>query len=36
MYGQFKSRIECPSCDVVSSCYDPFLVCPIPVPNPRS
>lgn len=31
--GIFKSRILCPCCHKVSITYDPFLVCPLPIPK---
>ena len=31
--GIFKSRILCPCCHNVSITYDPFLVCPLPIPK---
>jgi len=33
MYGQFKSRIQCPQCKIISNCFDPFMMCSIPVPQ---
>jgi hypothetical protein len=33
MHGQFKSRIRCPECKVISNCFDPFMICPLPLPQ---
>ena len=31
--GLFKSKIICPHCNKVSITFDPFLVCPVPIPQ---
>lgn len=36
MYGQYKSRLECPKCAKVSVTFDPFLMVPLPVPQDDS
>jgi ubiquitin carboxyl-terminal hydrolase 4/11 len=33
MHGQFKSRTQCPKCDVISTCFDPFMMCSLPTPS---
>jgi ubiquitin carboxyl-terminal hydrolase 4/11/15 len=33
MYGQYKSRLQCPKCAKVSVTFDPFLMVPLPVPQ---
>lgn len=33
MYGQYKSRLQCPKCDKISITFDPFLMCPLPIPQ---
>ncbi len=33
MFGQFKSRIQCPDCDKISITFDPFSVCSLPIPQ---
>ena len=30
--GQYKSKVECPSCDRVSVCFDPFMIISLPIP----
>ena len=30
--GQFKSVVECPTCDRVSVCFDPYLIISVPIP----
>jgi len=35
MYGQFKSKVQCPneSCGHVSITFDPFSACTVPILN---
>lgn len=33
MYGQYKSRLECPKCQKVSVTFDPFLLHGLPIPQ---
>jgi len=33
MYGQFKSRLDCPKCSKISVTFDPFLMLPVPIPQ---
>jgi ubiquitin carboxyl-terminal hydrolase 4/11/15 len=33
MYGQYKSRLDCPKCTKVSVTFDPFLMVPLPIPQ---
>lgn len=33
MYGQYKSRLDCPKCSKVSVTFDPFMMLPIPIPQ---
>jgi ubiquitin C-terminal hydrolase len=32
MFGQYKSKITCPTCGKVSVTFDPFSVCTLPIP----
>ena len=32
MFGQFKSKIQCPDCNRVSVTYDPYSVISLPIP----
>lgn len=31
MYGQYRSVVQCPTCDRVSITFDPFSVCSLPL-----
>ena len=33
MCGQYKSRIECPTCGKISITFDPFLTLVLSIPN---
>lgn len=33
MYGQYRSKLDCPECKKVSIIFDPFMIVPLPIPQ---
>lgn len=33
MYGQYRSKLDCPNCEKVSIIFDPFMTIPLPIPQ---
>lgn len=33
MYGQYRSKLDCPKCNKVSIIFDPFMMIPLPIPQ---
>jgi len=33
MYGQYRSKLDCPKCEKVSIIFDPFMMIPLPIPQ---
>lgn len=36
MYGQYKSRLQCPKCQKVSITFNPFLMTALPIPQEKA
>lgn len=33
MYGQYRSKLDCPKCEKISIIFDPFMMIPLPIPQ---
>lgn len=33
MYGQYRSKLDCPTCMKVSIIFDPYMIVPLPIPQ---